>query len=55
MIFKHHDLSIPKKIRIMQTLIFPMMLYGNSVENMDIKNSLGSILKLLNFAIKEDS
>ena len=52
-IFKSRDISLPTKVCLVKTMVFPVVKYG--CESWTIKKAGAKELMLLNFVVGEDS
>ena len=52
-ILKNRDITLPAKVRLVKTTVFPVVMYG--CESWTIKKAEGKELKLLNCGVREDS
>ena len=52
-IFKNRDISLPTKVRLVKTMVFPVVMYG--CESWTIKKAETKQLMLLNCGVGEDS
>ena len=52
-IFKSRDITLPTKVHLVKTMVFPMVMYG--CESWTIKKAEGQELMLLNCDVGEDS
>ena len=51
-IFKSRDITLPTKIRLVKTMVFPVVMYG--CESWTVKKAEGSRMMLLNCGVGED-
>ena len=52
-IFKSRDITLPTKVRLVKTIVFPVVMYG--CESWTVKKSEPEELMLLNCGVGEDS
>ena len=52
-IFKSRDIILPAKLRLVQAMVFPVVMYG--CENWTVKKAVAGELMLLNCGVAEDS
>ena len=52
-IFKSRDITLPKKVRLVKTLVFPVVMYG--CESWTVKKAEHQRIMLLNCGVGEDS
>ena len=52
-IFKNRDITLPKKVRLVKAMVFPVVMYG--CESWTVKKPEPQELMLLNCGIGEDS
>jgi len=51
--FKNRDIALPTKVRLVKTMIFPVVMYG--CESWTVKKAEREELMLLNYGVGEDS
>ena len=52
-IFKSRDITLPKKVRLVKAMVFPVVMYG--CESWTVKKAECEELMLLNCGVGEDS
>ena len=52
-ILKSRDIILPKKVRLVKAMVFPVVMYG--CESWTIKKLSTEELMLLNYGVREDS
>ena len=52
-IFKRRDITLPKKVRLVKAMVFPVVMYG--CENWTVKKAEHEELMLLNCSVGKDS
>ena len=52
-IFKNRDITLPTKVRLVKTMVFPVVMYG--CESWTVKKAERRIIELLNRGVGEDS
>ena len=52
-IFKSRDITLPRKVRSVKAMVFPVVMYG--CESWTVKKAEAEELMLLNCGVREDS
>ena len=52
-IFKSRDITLPTKVRLVKTMVFPVVMYG--CESWTVRKLSTEELMLLNYSVGEDS